>query len=147
MVKKEHVKQISCAVISVCCLLTSDDSYRCDWLLLSPSFPKSACPTQALQCLWCFAHSQSFCQSEKPGVALGKACDDTFPPQSKHILAMVCQVRSQYRASNLKTNRSTAPWKFSEWIYRRLRIRSRTRSKAIQESSKEIYRSCRFGSF
>ena len=34
----------------------------------------------------------------------------------------------------------TAPWKFSEWIYRRLRIISRTRSRATQESSDEIYR-------
>ena len=29
-------------------------------------------PTQALRRLWCVADSQSFCQSEKPGVALGK---------------------------------------------------------------------------
>ena len=33
----------------------------------------------------------------------------------------------------------TALWKFSKWIYRRLRIISRTRSRATQESSKEIY--------
>ena len=38
----------------------------------------------------------------------------------------------------------TAPWKFSEWIYRRLRIISRTRSRATQESSDEIYHHFRF---
>ena len=109
--------------------------------LFGSTFPKSACPIQALRRLWYFADSQSFCQSENLGSHSAKACDDTFPPQSKHILAKVCQVRSQYRTSNLKTNRWTAPWKFSEWIYRRLRILSRTRSKATQESSEEIYRS------
>ena len=38
----------------------------------------------------------------------------------------------------------TGPWKFSQWIYRRLRIMSRARSRATQESSEEIYRRFRF---
>ena len=35
-------------------------------------------------------------------------------------------------------------WKFPEWIYRRLRIISRTRSRATQKSSEEIYRRFHF---
>ena len=38
----------------------------------------------------------------------------------------------------------TAPWKFPEWVYRRVRIISRTRSRATQESSEEIYRRFQF---
>ena len=43
----------------------------------------------------------------------------------------------------LKKDCWTAPWKFSEWIYRRLKIISRTRSRATQESSEELFSVCK----
>ena len=52
-----------------------------------------------------------------------------------------CYHESEDHASNFK-NCWTAPWKFSEWIYRRLI--SRKRSRATQESTIEIYRRFHF---
>ena len=57
-----------------------------------------------------------------------------------HVLEII--IVRQDRASNQFKNCSTAPWKFSEWNYRRLRITSRTRSSATQELSEKIHRSC-----
>ena len=56
-------------------MLTSIDSCHCDSHCLAPLFENLP------------AISHSFCQKEKPGVALGiKARDDRFTPQSKQIL-------------------------------------------------------------
>ena len=41
------------------------------FLLFSSSFPKSACPTQALRRLWCFSRFSKFFPTWKLGVALG----------------------------------------------------------------------------
>ena len=59
-------------------------------------------------------------------------------------LRAFCYRESQDHASSLTTVARTAPWKFSEWSYRRLTIISRTRSRATQELSDEIYRRFRF---
>ena len=104
MVKKEHeLKQIYRShalliLLHIFCLLFADKRWQLPlwWLLLSPSFPKSTCPTQAIQRLWCFADSQSFCQSENLGSQQGKAHDDRFPLQSRQILTKICQVRSTH---------------------------------------------------
>ena len=70
-------------------------------------------------------------------------CDITLPCILQLIQAVNCSTlchELEIIVGTVKTARcKTAPWKFSEWIYRRLRIISRTKSRATQESSKEIY--------
>lgn len=64
------------------------------WLLLfSSSFPKSACPTQALRHLWCFSVLQSFFPTENLGSHLAMSSDDRFLPQGKQSFPKICQVR------------------------------------------------------
>ena len=71
--------------------LTSADTLW--FLLFSSSFPKSACPTQAIRRLWCFCDFQSFFQLENLGSHLAMCPDDRFLPQGKQILPEICQVR------------------------------------------------------
>ena len=61
-------------------------------------------------------------------------------PLVHHRLEIIVMKVKMVRA--IWKNCWTAPWKFSEWIYSRLRIISRTRSRAIQELNEEIY--CHF---
>ena len=63
------------------------------FLLFSSSFPKSACPTQALRRLWCFCRFSKFFLTWKLGVALAMSTDDRFLPQGKQTLPKICQVR------------------------------------------------------
>ena len=51
-------------------------------------------------------------------------------------LSCILQSRNGYY---YRESQYRAPWKFSEWINSRLRILSRTRSRATQESSEEIF--------
>ena len=60
------------------------------WFLLSSSsFPKSACPTQALRRLWCFCGFLKFFQLENSGSHLAMSTDDWFLPQGKQILTKI----------------------------------------------------------
>ena len=68
------------------------------FLLFSSSFPKSACPTQALRRLWCFCGFLKFFQLENSGSHLAMSTDDWFLPQGKQILTkiVVCWWWIQY---------------------------------------------------
>ena len=77
---------------------------------------------------WCY-----FCDINLPCILFSKLLIATpFVTNSRSLL------RRSRRRGQFK-NCWTAPWKFSVWIYRRLRIISRTRSRAAQESGEEIY--------
>ena len=63
---RENWTELPVRIIVLHVTLPSVDSYRSDSHCLARLFDRtSACPTQTRR-LWCFADSQSFCQSEKP---------------------------------------------------------------------------------
>ena len=79
-----------------------------------------------------------FCDINLPYILFSKLLIVPLVVTNWRSLSWKSRPRAQFK------NCWTAPWKFSERIYRRLRIISRTRSRATQESSDEIYRRFRF---
>ena len=79
-----------------------------------------------------------FCDIKLPCILYSKLLIAPLSVKKWRSLSWKSRSREQFK------NFWTAPWKFSEWIYTRLRIIWRTRSRATQESSEGIYRRRRF---
>lgn len=114
----------------VCCLLTSDDSYRCDCYCLARVFRNLPAPPKHYGVFDVLAGFQSFCELEKLGSHQAMCPDDRFLHQSDHIHTKLCQVRPMPKVAYIKPF-SVLSWSQINWsdfcdvmskLYQRLKI-------------------------